>query len=280
MEISSTRRGFAVGFVAVASSLSLWRFRPGRSIDKRIESLLTAAKPPATGPVDLEGLDGLPDPVQTYFETVIRAGESPVRTVEIEQGGEFRLGGPAGNWKPMTATQYYSVSPPGFVWDASIEMFPLVSARVVDAYENGQGTLAARIFSLIPVANAGPSEPMNEGELLRYLAEAVWFPTALLPSAGVQWETVDATSARATLEDRGNTASLVFHFDDEGFVERVTGERYRQEDDQSAPWVGTFDGYEWHDGFRIPTHGTVAWDRPEGLVPYWRAQIESVEYER
>jgi hypothetical protein len=121
---------------------------------------------------------------------------------------------------------------------------------------------------------------MNEGELLRYLAEAVWFPTALLPSAGVEWEAIDDRAARATLEDEANTASLVFHFDAEGLVERVTGERYRQEDDAVAPWIGTFDAYEWRDGFRIPTRASVAWELSDGPLPYWRAQIESVEYGR
>ena len=280
MGFSLTRRGFAVGAVAVASGLSLWRFRYGRSIDARIESRLAAAAPPAGGPVDLESLDGLPDPVRSYFEAVIRDGQSPVRTVEIEQAGEFRLGGRTGDWKPMTATQYYTVSPPGFVWDAAIETFPLVPARVVDAYEDGDGTLEARILSLIPVAKAGPSPEMNEGELLRYLGEAVWFPTALLPSTGVAWEAIDAQSARATLEDGSNTASLVFHFDDEWLVDRVTGERYRQDDDRYAPWVGSFDAYEWHDGFRIPTQASVEWDLPDGPLPYWRAQIEAVEYTR
>jgi len=280
MGFSLTRRGFAVGILAVASGLSLWRVRYGRSIAARIESLLAAAEPPAAGPVDLSDLDGLPDPVRSYFAAVIEDGQGPIRSAEIHQAGAFRLGGRSGSWKPMTASQYVTVSPPGFVWDAAIETVPMVPARVVDAYEDGQGTLEARLLSLLPVANAGPSPEMNEGELLRYLGEAVWFPTALLPSAGVEWEAVDDHAARATLEDGSNRASLVFHVDDEGLIDRVTGERYRQEADEMAPWIGSFGSYEWHDGVRIPTQASVRWDLPDGPLPYWRAQIESVEYAR
>jgi hypothetical protein len=35
------------------------------------------------------------------------------------------------------------------------------------------------------------------GELMRYLAEAAWYPTALLPSQSVQWEALDDHSATA-----------------------------------------------------------------------------------
>ena len=36
-----------------------------------------------------------------------------------------------------------------------------------------------------------------QGELMRFFAEAAWYPTALLPSQGVRWQAVDDTSARA-----------------------------------------------------------------------------------
>ena len=40
---------------------------------------------------------------------------------------------------------------------------------------------------------------MAEGELMRFLAEAAWYPTALLPSQGVRWQGADERSAFATL---------------------------------------------------------------------------------
>lgn len=150
---------------------------------------------------------------------------------------------------------------PGFVWDADIEVFPRVSVRVVDAYEFGDGSLRAMLLSTLSVAEAEPSPAMNESELQRYLGEAVWFPTALLPSADVEWDSIDDQSARATIEDQGNRASLVFHFDDEGLVKQVTSqERYRQETDDFVPWTGYFEDYEWHDGMRIPTTAAVEWN--------------------
>jgi hypothetical protein len=245
------------------------------TIRRHVDALLADAETPAAGDADLAAL---PAPVRRYVETVLPADQPPVRTVRLTQRGEFRLGGPDADWKPLTATQHVSVDPPGFVWDAEIAVAPVLPARVLDAYRDGEGLLRARLRGAIPVASAGPDPAMNEGELVRYLAEAVWYPTALLPAAGVEWEPVDDESARATLSDGDVTASVVFQFAGDGTVERVTAERYRQEDDSYAPWTGRFDAYERSNGMLVPTAAEVAWDLPDGELPYWRATVADVQH--
>lgn len=71
---------------------------------------------------------------------------------------------------------------------------------------------------------------------------------------------------------------MVFHFDDENLISRVTTERYRQEDDDVAPWKGTFRAYEERNGMLIPVDAEVAWDLPAGEVPYWRGRIERIDH--
>lgn len=275
------RRGL-VGLALLASAgVTLARRRIDRATDRRVDAVTASPEPRPDRRFDPDDVDHLPSPVRRYFEAVLEPGQRPVTSVRIEHRGEFRLGGRSGSWKPMRATQHYGVDPPGFVWDARIEIAPLVPVRVVDAYERGRGSLRAWLLSTIPVADAGPGPELNEAELQRYLAEAVWFPTALLPEAGVEWEAVDDRSARATLRDRGNTASLVFHFGDEGLVERVSAtERYRQEDDDYAPWTGRFGDYRRRNGTLIPTTASVEWNLPGGDLPYWRAEVTSIEHRR
>ncbi len=116
---------------------------------------------------------------------------------------------------------------------------------------------------------------------MRYLGESVWYPTALLPSEGVEWEPIDERSARATLEHRGTAASLVFYFNGRNEVERVSAERpYRKDDGtyESTPWTGYWRNYQVRDGVRIPIDGEVEWHLPEGDLPYWRATVEEIEY--
>ncbi|SER86801.1 DUF6920 family protein [Natrinema salaciae] len=257
------------------------RYSFQRQIDDRVSELLADARSEPQGRTRYTStdVDGLPAPVARYFRTVLEDGQRPVRTVRLRQRGEFRLGDRDGAWRPFEAIQHVATRPPGFVWDAEIDVAPLLSVRVLNRYARGEGLLRAKLRSTIPVASAGPSPEMNEGELVRYLAEAVWYPTALLPAHGVEWEPIDDRTAKATLEHREVTASLVFHFDDRNEVDRVTTERYRQETDSTAPWIGRFRDYESQNGRRIPTRATVGWALPDGDLPYWRATIDAIEHD-
>jgi hypothetical protein len=232
----------------------------------------------ASEPYDPNDVADLPTPARQYFETVLQAGQPHVEEVRLAQEGDFRLGGADAPWRPFTANQVYTVSPPGYVWDAEINLRSFASARVFDAYVAGEGLLRANLFGAIPVASAGPNPRMNEAELQRYLSETPWFPTALLPAAGVTWEGIDDRTARATVDDRGVTATAVFHFDEEGYLSRLTADRYRQDIDAVASWTGHYRAYEERGGMQIPTQAEVAWDTPDGEVPYWRGTITGIDY--
>lgn len=265
--------------VAAAVGLVLFNtLRVARLHERLAADLIAGATSAAERSFTTDDLEGVPDPVQRYFETVMEEGRPYVRSVELEQRGEFRLGDPERAWRPMAATGHYTVDPPGFVWSATVRALPFVPVKVLDAYDHGSGVLRARLLSTVTVADVGPDEEMNEGELVRYLAEAVWFPTALLPAEGVEWEAVDDHSARATIEDDGNTASVTFHFDDRGLVERVTADRYRQETEDHAPWTGHFRDYEERNGMTVPTGAEVEWNLPGGDRPYWRAALDRIEH--
>jgi hypothetical protein len=122
---------------------------------------------------------------------------------------------------------------------------------------------------------------MARGELLRLLAEAVWYPTALLPGQGVSWDAVDAHCARATLNDGAVTASLSFLFGDNGLVTGVRAEaRGRTVGDGTipTPWHGRFWRYEHMEGMLVPQCGEVGWMLESGLALYWRGEIVAAQY--
>lgn len=277
---STTRRllaGLAVGGAALGA-LGVRRRRVSARVREHVTRVRTASAPIAAEPYHPDDASDLPAPVRRYFERVLPAGQPHVGGVRLGQRGTIRLGGAGSAWHSFAATQTYSVAPPGFVWDAEVAFAPLVSARVLDAYVEGDGLLRATLFGAVPVASAGPDERTTEAELQRYLAETPWFPTALLPAAGVTWTAVDAGAARATIRDGDATASATFHVDDEGYVRRVTADRYRQDVDAVAPWSGRFGAYERHGGMAIPTEAEVGWETADGAVPYWRGRLTDVEY--
>lgn len=284
MENALQTRRLWIG-LAAASGLAgavAFTIRRGRVSDRvrdYTSQVKAGAGPVAPDPYDPDDVADLPAPVQRYFETVLQTGQSYVEQVRLDQEGEFRLGAADTPWRPFTANQIYAVSPPGYVWDGEISFPPFATVRVVDAYVAGEGLLRANLYGAIPLASAGPDPRMNEAELQRYLSETPWFPTALLPAAGVTWEEVDDRTARATVDDRDATATAVFHFDEKGYVRRLTADRYRQDIDAVAPWIGHYTAYEERDGMQVPTEAEVAWDTPDGEVPYWRGTITGIAYQ-
>lgn len=271
----------AVGAALVAGVLLVARWRVRRRWRSTVAALLEEGRA-RTAVVDFEtDLAGLPAPVRRYFETVLRDGQPRISTARIEQHGEIRLGDDAASWHPFDATEWFTVDPPGFVWDATVRVAPLLSVRVLDRYREGRGGLEARLVSLVPVADAEPGPLLDEGELVRYLAEAVWLPTALLPDAGVTWRGIDDETAEATLVDGETTATLTVHVNDRGLIDRVhAAARPREVDGEHVPtpWTGTFEEYGERDGMLVPTRGSVGWDLPDGHRPYWRGTVRSVAY--
>jgi len=98
----------------------------------------------------------------------------------------------------------------------------------------------------------------------------------------VQWEAVDDTSARASLQDGETRVSLLFHFDAEALIESVRAEargRMVAGEVIATPWEGRWSHYALRDGMRIPIEGEVTWLLPEGRKPYWRGRITEISFE-
>jgi hypothetical protein len=97
-------------------------------------------------------------------------------------------------------------------------MAPGVGVRVRDAFVDGDGSMVGRLMGLWPVVAVESTPEIDAGALHRYLAEAVWYPTALLPSHGVVWTSLGGTKARAALTVGATAVWLDFSFGADGLV--------------------------------------------------------------
>jgi hypothetical protein len=228
---------------------------------------------------DPKELEGLPDPVQRFFRTVLQDGQAIVAAVKLSQQGEFNLSETEAKWNPFTATQFVTTQRLGFDWDARIQTAPGVNAFVHDTYLLGEGSLHASLLGLFTVADVRGTPEANQGELLRFFAEATWYPTALLPSQGVRWEAIDDSSARATLTDGATTVSVVFQFNAEGAIATVRAEARYRDKLTAMPWSGRFWEYSVRNGMLIPLEGEVGWVYPEGIRLYFKGKITAINYE-
>jgi hypothetical protein len=218
--------------------------------------------------------------VVRYFEFALTPGQPLIRRARIEHRGEFR-GALDAAWSPFHSVQHFTLDRPGFVWDARIEMAPLVTVRVRDSYIDGRAGMLARIGGLIPVVDQEGTPALNSGALHRYFLESAWFPTALLPSQGVRWEPIADTSARAILTDAGITLSMVVHFGEQDEIVRVEADRMRDVDGAGVPtpFIAHVGEYGRVGEMMIPVVGEVEWILPEGRFSFWRGRITAVEYE-
>jgi hypothetical protein len=229
-----------------------------------------------------EELAALPPPVARYLRTVLRDGQRIPRRARIEQRGTFAVKPTPDGWRPFTAVQQFAARPAGFVWDARIRMAPGLDFLVRDAFVDGTGSMYGTVMGVVPVVNVHGTPDIAAGALVRYLAEAVWMPTALLPSQGVSWASLDDTSARATLTAGSTTVSLDFFFDADGLVERIYSPargRDVQGTSVPTPWEGRWLEHGERGGVRVPIRGEVAWILAEGRMPYWRGEIVGVTYD-
>lgn len=254
-----------------------------RSLGSALQAALAVAARPAPAVCyDPAALSSLPVPVQRYFRAALTPGQPLVAAVTLAHVGSFNMSESGAAWKPFTSQQRVVTQRPGFVWDARIAMLLGLPVRVHDAYVAGEGILRAALFGLIPLADQRGTPELAQGELMRFLAEAAWYPTALLPGQGVSWEAVDETSARATLADGETEVSLLFRFGEDGLIDSVCAEargRMVRGAVVPTPWEGHWRDYVERDGMRVPSWGEVAWLLPQGPQPYWRGRVEDVRYD-
>lgn len=228
---------------------------------------------------DSKEIENLPAPVQRFFRTVLKDRQAIVAAVKLSQQGQFNLSETEAKWSPFTATQLVITQRLGFDWDARIQMVPGLKAFVHDTYLLGEGNLHASLLGLFTLAKMHGTPELNQGELLRFFAEATWYPTALLPSQGVRWEAIDDTSARATLTDGATTVSLVFQFNAEGASATIRAEARYRDKLTTMPWNGRFWEYSVRNGMLIPLEGEVGWEYPEGTRLYFKGKVTEINHE-
>jgi hypothetical protein len=267
---------------AVALGYGHWRWqRLTQSLHARLDAARTAPEPARYD--EARELAGLPPPVQRWFRAVLKDGAPLIAAATVQHEGTFNMSEAGEQWKPFTSTQRVVTRRPGFVWDGRVAMLPGLPVHVHDAYVAGEGILHPAIAGLFTLVDLRGGGDVAQGELMRFFAEAAWYPTALLPSQGVRWEPVDEHSARATLVDGPLALSLLFRFaPSDGLVESARADargRTVQGRVVPTPWEGRWSNVAERDGMRVPLTGEVAWITPEGRKPYWRGTITDLRYE-
>ena len=263
-----------LGALGVAASVNSLRF--GRAVAREADALWAGA--PASFAIDPARIQGLPAPVRRYAARVLGGRARAVRTVRLRHRGTFRanLDGP---WLPIRGREYFRADPPGFVWWGRARLAPGLWVEARDQSVAGVGHMLISAESTVTLADsAGPE--MDQGALLRLLAELPWCPTALFDDRYVTWTAMDGRHARATLRVNGREATGVFDFGEDNLPAGFLADRYRDLGGGRSvltPWSGEYGAYREVGGLLVPHRVHVAWNLDGQSVPYARFEVERVE---
>jgi len=311
-------QGFLIIAVAVVSAL-VYSYRAMTSKTAHSIALLKEELNETTSPLSPQQqqqvFDNLPPVVQTYLTKALTnldkqnvASHKRIKSLTMKQKGTFQMGN---HWVPFTATQYFSAVPHniGFVWDAMVfmaEPVPTFVSKhvhldlaffVQDTHVRGKGLLEARLLGVLPVAHLEDSPDINAGELMRWLAESMLFPTVLLPSSeqgGVQWTGAadqDPNKARVSVQDshsKQTKVSLTVQFDETtglpvsvmGMRAKATGDEYGIGGVSYTRWSGNMRDYVEVDGMMVPTKFDAGWwEGEKKLQLYFKGENYDLQYE-
>jgi len=247
-----------------------------RRVENEIDELFSKVKN-GNEIVTKDDMSGLPQNVIKWLEYAGVVGKERIVSAHVKQKAEMRLEEDQ-PWMSVEAEQYFTSDRPGFIWKANVKTAPLLHISGRDKYENGKGNMLIKLLSLFPVADSKGKE-IDQGALLRFLAETMWFPTAAL-NEYLAWEEVDQYNARATMTYGEITAAGVFTFNDKGEIINFEAERYGEFDGEMRleTWSVPVRDHKEFGGIRIPTKGNVTWKLETGDFNWFNFEITEIEY--
>lgn len=250
-----------------------------KMVTKEIDILTEDGSKTQSKTFSFNDLEGLPEPVQRYFKYALKDGQEHIKFVRLKQVGKFRMKENQ-SWMPIKAEQYFTTEDPAFIWRVKLAMVPFIWIEGRDMYYQGRGNMLIKLLSTITVADAAGSE-MDISSLIRFLSEAPWFPTALLPSDYIEWKEIDSNSAQVVIKHKGYTASGIFTFNEKGeIIKFVTNDRYMEVDGKyfKEQWGGYYRNYQEINGIKIPTEAEVEWNLYDRDLQYVKLKITDIQY--
>ncbi|QGG46797.1 hypothetical protein FTV88_0618 [Heliorestis convoluta] len=184
-------------FVIVLAFSAIANATFNQKVHKEIVEFLETQKHSEATTIQAEEVEHLPEPVKKWLRTTGVINTEPVHTARSRQSALVRLDQDKDNWMPLEAQQYFTIDKPGFLWTAKFKVAPFIHIVGRDRYHEGKGHMLIKFQSFFNIADAKGYE-MDQGSLVRYLAEIVWVPTAALEEY-IAWQEIDENSALATM---------------------------------------------------------------------------------
>jgi hypothetical protein len=224
-----------------------------------------------------DDLAGLPAPVRRYLTYTGVIGKPWIETVRLKYVGKFRTG-IGKRWMPISVNQFYTTNPPGFLWKARFKIAGLPLMFGSDTYKAGHSHMHGKLAGLFTVVD-GRGDEVDQGTMVRYLQEMMWFPIAYL-GENITWQAVDEHAADVTFHDNGRSVTARMYFDDSGRLLTFIAQRYGEFNGRYSinTWTTPIVEYGVFCGLNLPAVGLGVWQLPTGDFPYVEVRLADIEY--
>lgn len=224
-------------------------------------------------------LAGLPEPVVRYFRHVLHNGQKFVRFATVRQSSQYKMT-PTSDWIDVEATCGYATDRISLVWDAVLHdnRYMWRRAQLIYLHTTGEGLI--KLYGGLTLSEYSGSEA-DLSLLFRFLSEALLFPTALLPGGHITWKAHGPNTAEATITDDDLQCSALFHFTDDGEVEKVTtNNKFRdfKGSFHKEGFVMYCRNYRTFNNVLVPTELEFVWQLTEGDFSYAKIGVEDIAY--
>jgi len=252
--------------------LIIRRYNLSIQFSKEVKNLFAISTSISGNKFSYARLTGLPAPVQRYFKLVLKDGQPYISYIRLLHNGQFKTGLDK-DWVSIKGEQYFTTEKPGFIWKGTTSMF-----TACDRYIAGKGRLVVSLFSLYNIVD-GRGETFDQGELLRWLAEGVWFPTNLLPGEKLHWTSINENTAKLTFNYNGLSLFYIVTFSNTGEIVQLETKRYMDKE-RMETWIGKLNDYKEINGVLIPTAIEAVWRLEKGDFSYAKFRVTSITYDR
>lgn len=245
-----------------------------RSFLGRIESLRRSLE---KAPKALAARVDLPSEVFTLARRLGVCDDGGGRLVRLTQSGEMWLR-PGSKPLAFKAEQVIAVAEVGFLWRAWLMMTAGVSMQVIDYMVGDKAGLEGRLLGALPIIRMTDSDTILRGEAMRYLAELMWNPDALLLNRQLNWRVINARTLAVATGDGTRRCEVRLILDDAGELIGIEADDRPRQDGRvvaNCPWFGRGGDYRTIGGRRIPTRAEVGWLLNGVEFIYWRGRVDS-----
>lgn len=218
----------------------------------------------------------LPAPVQRWLSRSGVIGTTAPKYVHVKQRGMMKTK-PEAEWMPFSAEQYFTIQEPAFIWDATMTAW-IIPIAGRDKFIDGHGNMLIKPLYIYEMANSSGAQ-IDQGTLLRYLAEMTWFPQAAT-SKYLTWEPIDDTNAKVTISYKGLSATGTFKFDKNGDVIGFEAMRYGDLNGEYRKelWSIETTNHRVFHGIRTGATSQVTWKLKEGDFLWLKLDITDINY--